>query len=247
MDIFFEIHQDLPREGPGDNASTRRALALLAHLPPQSLIVDVGCGPGMQTLELARSTQGKIVAVDTHQPFLDKLRQRALAEGVLDRITPVRASMSSLDLKDQSVDVFWSEGAIYIMGFEQGLRAWQRFLKPGGYVAVTEATWLRADPPDDLAAFWAMGYPAMQTVEGNLDIIRAAGYREVSHFTLPPSAWWTNYYTPLEARIAMLRDKYRGDSEALQQLDTEELEIDLYRKYSDWYGYVFYIMQAAKA
>jgi len=41
----------------------------------------------------------------------------------------------------------------------------------------------------------------------------------------------------------MLRDKYRDDVEAIQLLDESQLEIDLYRKYSDWYGYVFYIMQ----
>ena len=33
------------------------------------------------------------------------------------------------------------------MGFEAGLRAWEPLLKPGGYIAVTELTWLQPDPP----------------------------------------------------------------------------------------------------
>ena len=247
MDIFFELHKDLPREGPGDNPSTRKALALLVDLPPRPLILDIGCGPGMQTVELARCTNGKIIAIDTHQPFLEKLKQRAQAEGLSDKITTINMSMFALDFEAKSFDAIWSEGAIYIMGFEQGLRACQPLLKPGGYVAVSEICWLRPQPPSEVQTFWAANYPGMRTVEENLEIVRAAGYREVGHFVLPPSAWWEGYYTPQEARIAMLRTKYRDDVEAIQLLDESQLEIDLYRKYSDWYGYVFYIMQKAKA
>jgi len=247
MDIFFELHQDLPREGPGDNPSTRKALAFLTDLPSQPSILDIGCGPGMQTVELARCTKGKIIAIDTHQPFLEKLKQRAQAEGVSDKITAVNMSMFALEFEAKSFDAIWSEGAIYIMGFEQGLRACRPFLKPGGYVAVTEISWLRPQPPSEVQTFWAAEYPGMRTVEENLEIVRAAGYREIGHFVLLPSAWWEGYYTPQEARIAMLRKKYRDDVEAIQLLDASQLEIDLYRKYLDWYGYVFYIMQAAKA
>jgi ubiquinone/menaquinone biosynthesis C-methylase UbiE len=197
----------------------------------------------MQTIELARLTDGRIVAVDTHQSFLDELAQHARDTGVADRIETCNQSMFSLAVEDKSVDVIWSEGAIYIMGFEQGLRAWRPFLKPGGYVAVTEITWLRSDPPEELRAFWAAECPAMQSVQANLDAVRAAGYREIAHFVLPPSAWWTHYYTPLEARVATLRKRHLDDPEAQQLLKEMQREIDLFRKYSDWYGYVFYVMQ----
>ena len=243
MGIFFELHQDLPREGPGDNLSARKALALLANLPPRPLILDIGCGPGMQTVELARCTNGTIIAIDTHQPFLEKLKQRAQAEGLSDKITAINMSMFTLEFEAESFDAIWSEGTIYIMGFEQGLRACQPLLKSGGYVAVTEISWLRPQPPMEVQTFWAANYPGMRTVEENLEIVRAAGYRDIGHFVLPPSAWWEGYYTPQEARIAMLRDKYRDDVEAIQLLDESQLEIDLYRKYSDSYGYVFYSMQ----
>ena len=162
MGIFFELHQDLPREGPGDNPSTRKALALLVDLPPRPLILDIGCGPGMQTVELARCTNGKIIAIDTHQPFLEKLKQRAQAEGLSDKITTINMSMFALDFEAKSFDAIWSEGAIYIMGFEQGLRACQPLLKPGGYVAVSEICWLRPQPPSEVQTFWAANYPGME-------------------------------------------------------------------------------------
>ena len=243
MDIFFELHRDIPREGPGDNASTRRAWSLLTDLPDRPRLLDIACGPGMQTLELARISRADITALDTHQPFLDELSRRAAREGLAGRITILNQSMFELDFEPGSFDVLWSEGAIYIIGFEQGLQAWKPLLKPGGCLAVTELSWVKADPPAEPKAFWQANYPAMKMLEENLAILRRAGYRELDHFILPESAWWENYYTPLEQRIALLRKKYQQDAQASQTLDETQREIDLFRKYSAWYGYVFYIMQ----
>lgn len=243
MDIFFDIHKDLPREGPGDSASTLRAFSLLKDLPPSPPILDIGCGPGMQTLDLARATDGKIIAVDTHQPFLDQLQQRAQAEGLAGRISMLNQSMFALEFEKQSFDLLWSEGAIYIIGFETGLRAWRPLIKPGGYVAVTEISWLKPNPPEEVYSYWTAEYPGMRGVAENLKSVRAAGYRVIDHFTLPPSSWWTDYYTPIEARLPGLREKYQGNAEAKEWLDATQKECDIYRKYSDWYGYVFYVMQ----
>lgn len=243
MNIFFEIHQDLPREGPGDEQSTCAALALLADLPLRPRILDIGCGPGMQTLLLARQTGGMIVAIDTHQPFLVQLDRCARSAGLSKRLHVVNTSMAAPGFAAQQFDAIWSEGAIYIMGFEQGLRSWRSLLRPGGYIAVSELSWLQPDPPAEVRTFWGTHYPAMQPVAVNLALIRAAGYQSVGHFTLPQHSWWDEYYTPLETRIVMLRDRYRDDPEATQQLNEEQTEIDLYRRYAEWYGYVFYAMK----
>jgi len=243
MDIFFEIHKDLPREGPGDCQSTRKALSMLKALPAKPLILDIGCGPGMQTLDLARYTSGKVIAVDTHQPFLEQLEKRARAAALSGRITTVNESMFSLPFQEQSFDLIWSEGAIYIMGFEQGLRAWRALLKPGGYAAVTEISWLKPNPPEEVHSYWMVEYPGIRSIDENLKSIGASGYREIGHFSLPSSSWWTDYYNPIEARLPSLREKYRGNAEASTVLDAEQKEIDIFRKYSDWYGYVFYVMQ----
>jgi ubiquinone/menaquinone biosynthesis C-methylase UbiE len=243
MDIFFELHRDIPREGPGDPASTRKALFMLTGLPEQPCILDIGCGPGTQTLELARVSSASILAVDTHQPFLDELEKRISSAGLAGKISTQNMSMFELILEPDSFDVIWSEGAIYIIGFEKGLREWQPLLKQGGYLAVTELSWLKPDPPAEAKTFWDENYPGMKTMEENLSILRNTGYREIDHFVLPESSWWDDYYTPLEKRIALLREKYRDDEEAMTLLRESQRESDLYRKYSDWYGYVFYVMQ----
>ena len=240
-DIFFKVHDGLPREAPGDEASTVRALRMMNGLPPVPEILHIACGPGGQTVALARHSDAPITAIDVRQPFLDELRRRAEAAGVADRVTTVKASMFELQL-GKTFDVLWSEGAIYIMGFEAGLRAWRPLLKSVGYVAVSELSWIRPDPPAEIAAYWCEQYPGVASVEVDLQRLRAAGYREIGHFTLPESAWWDSYYGPMESKVAQLRRKYDGNADVQRVLDIELTETEMYRKYSDWYGYVFYVM-----
>lgn len=73
MEFFFEIHQALPRQGPGSSESTRQAFNLLPELSSKPRILDIGCGPGAQTIELAKLSRGLIIALDNHQPYLDQL------------------------------------------------------------------------------------------------------------------------------------------------------------------------------
>lgn len=243
MEFFFEIHKDLPREGPGDSASTKKALSKLVGLPEKPNILDVGCGPGVQTIDLANLVEGTIHAVDTHQPFLNVLQQKINDVGLQDRIKLHNQSMKALDFPPASFDLIWSEGAIYIMGFENGLRSWKQLLKSHGYIAVTELSWLQPDPPAEIKAFWQQGYPDMKKLEENLEIIYENDYYLIDYFVLPETSWINEYYQPMQARIEMLHEKYKDDPQKLATLEDELREIRMYEKYKDWYGYVFYIMQ----
>jgi ubiquinone/menaquinone biosynthesis C-methylase UbiE len=244
MKIFWEIHSDLPREGPGTAESTRKAFSMIPDLPEAPDILDVGCGPGMQTLDLAALTKGKITAVDNHQAFLDDLRKRAAEQGLSKQIEIMNGDMNALPFAQKSFDLIWAEGSIFIMGFEKGLRAWRPLLKDGGYVAVTDAAWLRPDVPAEVKKFWEC-YPGMQDVAANVKAVERAGYRLIGHFTLPDEAWWNDYYHPMEKKLALLREIHKDDKEALKYLTVEQVEIEMFRKYSKYYGYVFFVMQTA--
>lgn len=240
---FWELHRGLPQQGPGSDASTLRALRLLSGLPAEPRILDIGCGPGRQSLLLARESGGTVTAVDNHRPFLEELEGRAREAGLAGRIRCLPASMDDLPLEPAGFDLVWSEGAAYIMGFEKALSSWKRHLKPGGFLAVSEACWLEPHPPAELEAFWKEGYPAMTDLEGNSALLRKCGYRELGCFPLPVSDWWA-YYRPIEARLPELEKRYAEDAAALGALADERFEIEMYRRFSDWYGYGFFAAEA---
>lgn len=242
--IFWEIHSELPREGPGDDESTACAFRMASDLPAHPRVLDVGCEPGMQTLALARIGDGQIIALDTHRPFLAELRKRSAAAGYEARIGIVNASMRAMPFAAGTFDLIWSEGAMYMMGFRAGLMAWRTLLRAHGYIVVTEPCWQVREIPDVVQAHWAE-YPTMTTIAGTRDIIRECGFVDVGHFALPLASWWTDYDTPKAARLAMLREKYQGEPDALAVLDESERELAVHRRFCQLYDYVFFVMRRA--
>ena len=245
FEIFLDVQRGLPRQGPGCEESTRQALALCSDLPDRPAMLDVGCGPGMQTLVLAETLNGTVTAVDLYPEYLGQLQQRAEAAGLAERIEIVAGDMTALPYLPQSFDLIWSEGAAYVMGFAAAFNAWRALLKPAGCIAVSELVWLVPDPPSEAAAFFADEYPAMTDVETNLGAIRSCGYDVLGHFTLPDDAWWQNYYTPLEEKLPALIDRYAGDEEALAVIDMTRREIEMRRHFGQSYGYQFFVAEKA--
>jgi serine/threonine-protein kinase HipA len=242
LDLLFELYQDMPRQGPGNAATTRRALALLPGLPADPRIADMGCGSGAASLVLAESG-GIVIGIDIHEPFLARLNADAAA-GRGGNILAVAADMAMPPLAGGSLDLIWSEGAIYQIGFADGLARWRTLLKPGGHIAVTEATWLTDAPPEPLRAFWATAYPAMTGIAANEAALRAAGFGVLDRFVLPAECWTQSYYAPLARAIAAFRARHPDDAQAAAIADGSESEIDLYRRHGKSYGYVFYLAQA---
>ena len=124
--IFYEIFELLPRQGPGDEASTKKAFQKLTELPQSPEILDIGCGVGKQTLDLVKLTSGKITALDKHSPFIEILKRNIIKGGYSERISCVVGDMTSMDFVDKSFDLIWCEGAVFIMGFEDALKSWKR-------------------------------------------------------------------------------------------------------------------------
>jgi len=243
MELIFEIFSGLLQQGPGSNKSTLKALGLLPQLEPEPRILDLGCGSGRQTIALAKATGGSVTAVDIHQPFLDELTERANDACVGERITCVRASMDELPEDLGQFDLVWSEGAVYIVGFQTGLEYWRSVLEPDGLAAVSELSWLVDEPSADVKKFWAQEYPDLASIDENLSRCRASGYRVITSFALPDSDWWPEFYDPLSERLTTLAAKYCGDKEAEAAIESTEQEMDIFRRYSKEYGYVFYLLQ----
>lgn len=244
MIYFFEIYGTLPRAGPGDDASTRKAYQMMKDVPEKPRILDIGCGPGMQTMELARLSRGKIIALDNHQPFLDKINKDAKTLGLSPYIETLNQNMNTMDFKPESFDIIWTEGALYQMGFGNGLSRCREFLKKNGGIAVTELVWLKDDPTPE-AKEWAKEYEAMKNVPDNLELFKKNGYEMLGHFTLPVSSWFENYYNPMQERIHELRKKYKDNAAATEVLNSAQTEINGFKKCSGEVGYEFFVARKA--
>ena len=239
-EAFFEVFGALPRQGPGDRASTERACRLCRDLPATPVVLDMGCGVGAQSLHLAGLAPGVVVALDRHAPFVRRLATAVAERGMARRVMPLVGEMGAPPFAEGRFDLIHSEGALYFVGVESGLRLWRGLLRSRGYVTFSEAVWRRPDPPEELRASWAQEYPQMTTVDGNLEIIGRCGYESVGHFPLPDEAWWTDFYSPMEHRLGILRPRYEGDAEALAALDLIQREIEMHRRYGDYYAYEFF-------
>ena len=246
-EVFFDVYEHLPRQGPGNRACAERPLAL-CELPPTPTVLDLGCGVGGQTLHLAELLPGAhITAIDSHAPSVERLRATLAARGLGQRVHAVVGDMGHPDVPPGSVDLVWSEGALYNLGIDVALRLCHDLLRPGGFVAFTDAVWRTDNPPPQVKASFDLDYPTMGKVDDVLAAIERTGFSLVDHFTLPDNAWWDDFYTPMERRIEALRPRYADDVEGLAALDQLAQEPELHRLYADTYAYEFFVAGRARS
>jgi SAM-dependent methyltransferase len=242
-EIFFEVYEDLPRQGPGNRDCARTALDLCRGLTERPAILDLGCGVGGQTFHVAELTSGTIVAIDTHEPSIQRLRTAIADRGLSHRVSAFVGDMAYPEQPAESFDLIWSEGALYSIGLGSALRTCFELLRPGGYLAFTDAIWRREDPPPEVKAGFDLDYPTMGSITDDLNAISDHGFDLIGHFTLPDEAWWDDFYTPMEQRIEELRVSYADDLEAITILDQFSAEPEMHRRFSDYYAYEFFVVR----
>jgi len=240
--IITDFFKDNERQGPGSAESTIKALNFVEGYENFEHILDIGCGTGAQTLELAQHTNAHLFAVDMLKDFLDTLQRRADMVGVYDKIHVHEASMEYLPFEDDMFDMIWCEGAIYHIGFENGLQRWKRFLRDNGYLVVSEISWLTQDRPSRLTDYWNTNYAGIDLISNKIKIIEKCGYLPCGCFTLP-SVCWDNYYHPIIKKVASSIGKQPGDATMNTFLESVVEELFMYQKYNSYYNYVFYVMK----
>jgi len=149
--------------------------------------------------------------------------------------------MDNLPFEKESLDLIWSEGAIYNIGFERGLNEWRKFLKRGGYVAISESSWFTEERPAKINDFWMSVYPEIDTIPNQVAQIQKAGYIPVATFILPENCWTEHYHAPQDKAQKIFLNKYAGNKAAEEFVAFQRYETELYRKYKEFYGYAFFI------
>lgn len=239
--LICEYFSYVERQGPGSPEVTIKALSFIDNLTQNAKIADIGCGTGGQTMVLAQNTPGKIIGIDLFPQFVDIFNQNASKLGLTDKAKAIVGSMDNLPFQDEGLDLIWSEGAIYNIGFERGLTEWRRFLKKGGYVAVTEASWFTPERPAEIEQFWLDAYPEIDTIPSKVAIMQKAGYIPVATFILPENCWTEHFYAPQVPAQKLFMEKYADNLNAKRLVENLQHEAQLYARYKDYYGYVFYI------
>jgi ubiquinone/menaquinone biosynthesis C-methylase UbiE len=240
--LLIDLHKEGHRQGPGGDAETELALnlAMIDRAAPLK-IADIGCGTGASTILLARLLNARITAVDFLQDFLDVLEKRAEMTGVAGRISALPRSMDDLPFTEEELDVIWSEGAIYNIGFEKGVAEWRRFLKVGGLLVASEITWLTDSRPTELQKYWDSEYPEIDVASAKIRVLEKHGFSPVGYFALPEHCWLEEYYRPMQARFEDFLNRNGYSEKAREIVTAEQHEIDLYEKHKSHVGYGMYI------
>lgn len=242
LELIIDLHKNSDRQGPGSENDTLRALDLL-NLPTNQTfkIADIGCGSGGQTISLAKNLNGQITAVDLFPEFLNELNEKSQELGLTDKIVTLEKSMDDLPFKKHEFDLIWSEGAIYNIGFENGLKKWKDYLKVGGYLAVSEITWTTQSRPKEIEEFWKGEYPEIDIASNKIKQLENNGYSLVGYFYLSQDSWIETYYKPMKERFITFLERNENSELAQKVVKDYQTEIELYQKFKEYYSYGFYL------
>jgi ubiquinone/menaquinone biosynthesis C-methylase UbiE len=199
---------------------TRQAYQILPSIE-EPYILDVGCGSGNPTIELAKLSEGKITGIDIDQNQLEKLNKKIQDEGLSNRVFTRNCSILDIDFPDETFDIIWAEGSIHIVGFEKGLTELRRLIRSGGFLVV---------------------HDGFKDVSNKLKKTSDLGYNLVNYFRLPDKIWWIDYFEPLEQLIKKLGKKTKSN-EALKVLERYQNEVNRYKANPKENVSAFYIFQ----
>jgi ubiquinone/menaquinone biosynthesis C-methylase UbiE len=200
---------------------TRKAFRMLPK-PDKPRILDIGCGSGVPTMELARLCDGSITALDIDQDMLDVLIDKVEKADLSNRVKVVNRSLFDMDFPDGSFDIIWAEGSVNVIGFKKGLQEWRRLLKPGGFMVV---------------------HDERGNVREKLEQISSCGYELLDYFELDEKAWRAEYFVPLEKLISEARLKYVGAPRIIEALQDSEREIEMFLKAPERNSSVCFVMK----
>jgi len=216
---LYDIEKDHIRENL--NKYTRKAFKLLPKFKNPH-ILDIGCGTGVPTIELATISDGHVIGIDIDVTSLNSLQRKIKETELNNRVSAIKNSILTMDFPEESFDIIWAEGSIFVIGFENSIKKWHQFLKPNGFLVIHDEN---------------------KDKTKKLGLVTKYGYTLIAQFELSDNLWQDEYYTPLEQLIQEFRHKYPKDSELINELNKDQIEIDKCKSNSVVISSFFVIMQ----
>jgi SAM-dependent methyltransferase len=200
---------------------TRRAFRLLPPLT-RPRILDVGCGNGIPTLELARLSRGQVIALDRDPVLLEEVVRKAAQAGLSNRIAVVRAEIPEMEFAPASFDIIWAEGSIDAVGFRRGLGEWKALLKSKGFLVV---------------------HDEKGNVEGKLKDISRCHYELIRCFIIEEDVWRREYFAPLAKLVRDTQIRFGREPEVARVLRQARREIDWFLRNPGRSSSAFFVMR----
>jgi cyclopropane fatty-acyl-phospholipid synthase-like methyltransferase len=181
---------------------TRAAFASLPKME-RPRVLELGCGSGAVTIELAGLTDGEIIAIDIDESLLNRLNEKLARTNITGRVTARRMDLLQNDFPEGYFDIVWEEGVVHVIGFRESFEACHRILRIGGYFVLGQA---------------------IKAMDKHQELITRCGFKLVRRLDWTEGCWWTEYYQPLETLIEEARAGKNG-LHFLKDIDVIEAEI----------------------
>lgn len=252
-DTYTHGHDDSVLRSHRWRTVENSAAYLLPHLRPGQRVLDVGCGPGTITADLAhRVAPGPVLGIDRAEVVLDEARRQP---DLPDTVRFAVGDVYALDHPDDSFDVVHAHQVLqHLSDPVAALREMRRVCAPGGVVAVRDGDYASFAwaPLDDRLDAWLSTYRAVaRSNEAEPDAgrhllgwARAAGFRQVEAsasvwcFATPDErAWWASLWADRIRRSALTEQAFAGGHASRDELDAMAAGFEAWRAHPDgWFA-----------
>jgi SAM-dependent methyltransferase len=183
-------------------------------------VLDAGCGTGVPTFRLLEYFDCTVCAVDTDEEALNYFRKRVARQGFNERVKVFQQSVFEMDFPEKYFDVVLAEGLLNVIGFEEGFKLVDKYVKESGYFII---------------------HDEYKSHEEKLGIAKRFGYELLNSIILDEHVWWNEYYKCLEERFQSFE---RSKVSAVFQNEVKEIE--LYKEQPMLFKSVYYLFERRK-
>ncbi|WP_186578653.1 class I SAM-dependent methyltransferase [Aquibacillus kalidii] len=200
----------IDRAHPGGKLATENWLKEI-DLPPNSAILEVGCGTGKTLWDLASKTSGTLVGVDKHTSMIEHAKKQVKR---IPKINVVKANTESLPFEDDSFDLIISESVTAFTHIEQSIQEYNRVLKPTGLLVMLEMTIideLEQSEYDYIRSFY--GIEQLLSEKEWLKVLKEKGFNHINvknsemyseeELEIDPSLWTDKHFDKMAEHYAI--------------------------------------------
>ncbi len=185
-------------------------------------ILDVGCGSGVSTIEIASLTNGNILAIDSDKESLSFFERYIKDSNLESNITIKHNSVFDEELRENSFDIITAEGLFNLIGFEKGLTYFSNFLKISGYFIIHDDS---------------------KNLSTKLKLIERLKFSVIDTIELDENIWGNLYVNCLKNEISQINKNNLDKINSKNSIKTAKDEIKMFENDPSVFKSTYYLLQ----